>query len=326
MLFKTKAEVSALIPVTNAFTLQAFGDFLERAEEKYIIPFLSRREHEVLQNSYQNGTLSTEQTALLKIVQRVAANFAYLLYLPWANVQSGDGGLHRIETEKFKPLFKYERGDLKKSCLTAGYEAIEQMLFYLEAKKNDFPSWAASSSYTLANEYFIKNATDFSKYVDISESRYLFFKLKSIISRIETFTIAPILGTTLFEEMKQQNISDTFSAENRKLIPFIQPAIAHSVMADAILELPINIESNGAYTFKFVADDDTSSKQTSADNHLSAYINQQKTIAKVWLSQLTDYLNTNYLLYPKFAQDSKAYIETGKEQYRNKKTDKSYIF
>jgi hypothetical protein len=92
------------------------------------------------------------------------------------------------------------------------------------------------------------------------------------------------------------------------------------------LELPINIDNSGVYTFKFVNDDDTSSKATSADNHISAYLNQQKTLATNWLSMLTNYLNTNYLVFPKFAENSKAYIESGKEQDRNKKTDKSYMF
>lgn len=326
MLFKDKTEISAHLPVTNAFTLQAFSSQLERAEEKYVIPFLSREEYAVLEKAYTEDKLSTEQKALLKIVQRVATNFAMLLYLPWASVQAGDGGLHRIETEKFKPLFKYERNQLEKSCLSAGYEAIEQMLYYLEAKKETFKFWAASNAYTLANEFFIKNASEFSRYVDISESRHLFFRLKSIISRIEIMTIQPILGDSLFEEMKKQNLKSKFTEYNAKLIQFIQPAIAHSVMAEAILELPINIENSGVYTLKFVNDDDTSSKATSADNHLSAYLNQQKTLAASWLSMLTNYLNTNYLIFPKFAIDSKAYIEIGKEQDRNQKTDKSYIF
>jgi hypothetical protein len=139
-------------------------------------------------------------------------------------------------------------------------------------------------------------------------------------------SIQPILGPTLFEEMKKQNLKSKFTDYNAKLIQFIQPAIAHATMAEAILELPINIDNSGVYTFKFVNDDDTSSKATSADNHISAYLNQQKTLATNWLSMLTNYLNTNYLVFPKFAENSKAYIESGKEQDRNKKTDKSYMF
>jgi hypothetical protein len=246
---------------------------------------------------------------LLRLVQEAVANLATLDYLVVNQVQISDIGI-RLQVDK--TAFQWQINDLKAYFRRKGYNALEEVLGYLEEHVDDFPAWASSLAAVQSRELFIATAAEFTRHYDIAGSRLTYVALLPTLRKAERFTLEARLGEEYFDELKLQLATSTLTTENAVLLNrFLRPALAHLVVAKAIPE--VGLSFNGAAlelnVYRF---DDANQKEADAslDSLITQKVAQAAADAQVYLTKMRNYLNanaslTNYATY----FNSKAYTD-----------------
>src|SRR5574343_205956 len=175
MLFKTSDEIKRYLPANAAFEFDQIKPFIERqAEPELIIPAISQAQYDLLNTAYNTNKLTDSLEKLLDKVRFPLANYAYLKYIPFAQLNISASGIHIEVNDEKKTAFEWQINKLEESCREAADNGTEQLLEFMEANKSDYEAWAESESYTVFKDCFIYTAKEFSKHFNIGKSRRTF--------------------------------------------------------------------------------------------------------------------------------------------------------
>jgi hypothetical protein len=134
------------------------------------------------------------RSELLRLVQLAAANLAMVEYLPLLQVLISDSGVNLAG----KTAFQWQINDLKTSFTRKGYNALEEVLEYLDGHLDapEFAAWATSTAAVATHQYFLATAREFSEHYAINDSRLTYLALLPTLRKVERFELAPVLGSS----------------------------------------------------------------------------------------------------------------------------------
>jgi hypothetical protein len=255
-LFRTVEEIKQYISVNVSTEIDTILPYIKQSEIKFIKPVLGAEQYNALVKYYNDeGSFSGSDSAeyynkydeLIEKVQLPLVNYAYSIYMPIGAVQISEQGVQIISTDTKKTAFEWQVDKVEKSFLNTAFDFTEELLKWLEENKEYFPLWVNSDAYTEEKNLIINTAKDFNEWFFISESRRLFIQLKSIMKSIEKKYIITTIYQELYDEIKNEILTDTVSADNLILLNIMKPAIAHLTMERAISELSIKIIPEGVF-------------------------------------------------------------------------------
>ncbi|UZR95935.1 DUF6712 family protein [Chondrinema litorale] len=306
LFIKTTEEIRDYVPANVSFDFKNVKPFLQLAQDKYIYPFLDQDFYQELWDGYNTNSLTDKLKQVLYHAQNAIVNIGFMLYIPHGNVQVSSSGIHIATNEQKKTAFSWQVNQLRDSHLNIGYNAIDDLLLYLESNIQDpeFVKWKNGSGVTLKRESLIQSAVEFSKYVNIKSSRRVFMLLYAIMQRIER-EIPELISEELFEEIITQvknTAANSVSLENQKLLTFIKPFIAFATIAKAANEISLQITDQG---ITIVESYQTIEKKSIVDDaRLINLINDSRHEASKAKTKLEAFLNDNADTYPLFKNSS----------------------
>lgn len=321
MLFKSTEEVKKHISVNHNFELEDIAPSVRQAAQKYIIPAISKAFYHELLEAYK-GTPDEKQQKAIEHVQAAMANYTYFLYAPVGFVQIGNAGIQEANTESATAARQWVTYDLKKALLEAGDIGLDALLEFLEENADDYETWKDSAAYTINRELFINNATVFSKFTNIQNSRRTFLALRPFIAKAERFFITPTISTELFQELKTALKENTITEEQQRVIDLIQPALAQLALHKAIPEIIFQVSAEGIRVQSW--NNGFLKKDTASDNQLSFLYNTLEVDGNADLKTLQDFLFENADDYPAF-KESKIYQNSKTEDLGNCRNSRVYI-
>ena len=234
------------------------------------------------------------RSELLRLVQRAAANLAMVEYMPLLQVLISDSG---VNLAGGKTAFQWQIKDLKTGFTRKGYNALEEVLEYLDSHI-DAPAlaaWGMSTAAVATHQYLLATARQFSEHYAIGDSRLTYLALLPTLRKVERFDLAPALGAALYAELKEQLIDRDLSADNAELLDlFLRPALAHLVVARA-LNGDVGLTLNGdAVELSMYRPDDSNAKE--ADASFAQLLTMKAAAAladgRTFLTQACQHLNT----------------------------------
>lgn len=271
---------------------------------------------------------------LLQLVQRAVANLAALEYLALNQVQISDSGVHIFSDGARKTAFQWQINDLKAGFRRKGFNALEEVLEYLDAHLDDpaLAAWATSEAATASHRQLLATARAFSEHYDINSSRLTYLALLPTLRKVERFQIEPVLGTAYYLELREQLMDRDLTAENRELLDlFVRPALAHLVIAKA-LNGDVGLGLSGdAIELNIYRPDDSNNKEADAGigQLLTMKAAQALGDGHVFLTRLRQHLNaqaspTRYATY--FASGAYAAPGAPRPVISNAATSPTYGF
>ncbi len=296
MLFKTIDELRKYVAISLASDFSVISPFIAYCELRYIIPLIGKEQYDELNEAYnaEEPELSDEQTALLEKLQAALANLSYLESYDELQLQISDNGIRIISDGTYKQAFQWQITNLKSSNIRRGFAYMDEVLAYLEANKDTFTLWADSDAYTQSKQFLINTTDDFNSYVNISASRKTFMALWPLMKKVELFFIVTRIGKDLYDEIKAEILEDNVSDDNKILLDYLKPAIAHFTVARAVIELPMEITSTGFFIDSIKAGSDSYLERTPGDVKL---LSEKKSLleqdAEGYMRQLITYLDAN---------------------------------
>jgi hypothetical protein len=195
----------------------------------YLIDIMGINEYNELVSAYGGNTDNTTnaQKALLPYAQRALVSLAMMEHFTSGLAEVSDSGAHLSQSKDRKGLPSDLRKEIQKSYQDKGFEALEQLLLFLQSSpSNTYPGWEASPEKAEHLRLFINSAKDFDRYYDIGKNFRLFLALRSTILDVESKYILPILGRQLFNQLKTAILNRNTSPQQKELIQTIQAAVA----------------------------------------------------------------------------------------------------
>lgn len=292
-LIKTTTELKQYLPVNKDFNVEGILPFVAQAETDFIIPNISQEQYDDLNDEYNAATpsLSPEQEALLAKIQPALAHFAFNKWIPFGQVLIDSAGIRIANTETMKTAFQWQTDKLEESSMQSAYSHVESLLTFMEANIGDYALWSASAAYTVFKESFINTANEFSKYVNINNSRLTFVSLKAAMKKAEDFDVKKHLDTTTFDAIKAEILAGSITPTNETILTYVKPAVAHLTLARALQSNAVVITEKGFVVSKNVGFMIVAAFDAAGAELKDAMIRQAQEDGNAYLKQLFNYLN-----------------------------------
>jgi len=329
-LFSSIDELKAHIPV--AYTTLGIEDekpFILLAQETYLKPVLGEQLYDQLLDMVDpdgdsgsgsgsgSGGVSDGLLEQLRDKCRPAvAMLAYYEGLPFLEVKISKQGIHQVSGDELKPIFSTQRQRLESALLKLGYNALEQVVVWLEKKKSGFGVWTQSTAYTEYKGRFVESAARFTElWGKVDNKRLTYVALKSVMDEVERSEVQNILGTGLYTQLKAQLVAGNVGVANAVLLPMIRPLVAYRTAADAMPYLSMSIEAYGVFSQSIYSNERNVQAFERPDAaRFAQELEQLQSKANSYAAKLKKYLNENVDDYPLF-ESSDAYdadhTETG---------------
>jgi len=314
MLFKDSLNIDAeeikqYISVNVSLELDTVKPYITQAERKYIKRLLGTAQYNELLSYYNSTNISgsgsgsgtnlatpAKLAELLEYVQLPLINLACYMGFDMLVTKLGNMGAYRAENDKQKGLYQYQEVSMKNTFKTSGFDALDDLLVYLEENKADFPNWLNSSAYTNTRLNFINSTSEFDQIYPINDSRLVFLTLKKYMRLIENSEIVGGICKTQFDEIKTQIAADSLSAANLALLPDLQTAVAYLTIARAANEMGLTWSDKGLY---FEMNQENLKKQQPADTErIDAIVRNAKKTGMDALEAVREYMVNNIADYP----------------------------
>ena len=235
-------EAKAILPVSAALEREKLWPYLERVERKYILPLLGRELYDDLikyhndSGSWSGSGEDAQKTAeLVSLIRIGELNLAFFTGFDVFSVMISSAGFQRSESEKFKGLYKYQETNLKTLFAETGYDAIDDILTYLEDNIEYFPEWEESATNQARLKSLIKDASTFNSICDIKNSRLTFLRLLPFMKQVVDMEIIPTIGAALWTKLQSEMTSDSPDSKYIALVPKLRDPLAF--LSSALLVL-----------------------------------------------------------------------------------------
>ncbi|MDR0830031.1 MAG: hypothetical protein LBN95_07975 [Prevotellaceae bacterium] len=178
-------ELNKHIRVSSSITFEKMYAPLKNAFELFIAPLLGEELTEDLINYYQNlvtlqpsdpapsGTEESSEEKQKKFVllaQRANALLAYWYDYTEISLFIGNNGINRTESDSMKTPYKYQEQELKAGFKEKGFNALDNLLLWLEKNIDDFPHFKDSANYTLLKKSIVRCTDDVHNYYFINKT------------------------------------------------------------------------------------------------------------------------------------------------------------
>lgn len=232
----TTEQAKEHLKINATLNEENFTPFQPDAEEKYLLPFLSKELYTLLNTWIADGKPATPRfEALMDRVVPVVSRFTLFLAAPFLNVNIGETGFTVTSSSNLVPA-SGERVKLTLDSLEQlAWGNVERLLEFLEDNQADYPEWVESKAYTQQRRNFINSAVDFSDFYDIDSSRLAFQRLRKVMDHVEARDVVALLSKPFFEELHAKvNGNQTLSPAEVELLVPLKNFIANKVAADAL--------------------------------------------------------------------------------------------
>lgn len=314
MLFKTIDEVKNHLVVGTGTDINRVKPHIANAETAYIRPLLGSSLFNQLQAYYDNPTavtgsgsgslgIDTEaMAALLAKVQKSLIHLAYFMGFQVLNATISDSGFKRTESTTSKGLYHYQENELKDYFKTAGFNAMDEVLEYLEENIDDFDDFDMQPTWTVYKSAFIPNTKIFNSIIDISSSRLTFLRLKSYAMLVEDLNIRPLLGDAIFDEIKAEMVKDEPAVKVLAILPNIRKVVAFLSTAMLMEESGADLTEKGLYFESTTATAPSDrNKQPAKQELITALAKRNRMYGDNYLEGLKSFLIRNPADWPAYS-------------------------
>lgn len=307
MIFKKDdiKEFKDALTITAEFNIEdLYSSIVNKGQDELLIPKGLGRALFLLVDAAYNGSdaMPARLAAILPKCQYIVANYAYMRYLPQAQVIISKEGVRITKSLKTSTAFQWQIDQFSDELSKSAFEGLEWLLSFLETNKTDYPEWVASDAYTLHTDCIIRSAKEFDSYVLINESRRTFMAMKYIQRRIEQTALQGMICEGLYQSIIAA-LNDTAGATGpmKNILPFIKRMVANYTVADALIELPVVVEATG------VCIADGAKNQYNLNTAQATRLDRREQCLKVAeeaAASMMLYLYANIVDYPLFASSS----------------------
>lgn len=167
-------------------------------------------------------------------------SMAYLDFAPDNDIKHSNSGRSFSTQENEKIPWQWQVENSNSSIKRRAFRALDKLMATLDS--SGWNEWTASDQFKRANDIFLKNTLEFDKVYPIDRSGQLYYRLVPFMEDFELDRIKPLLTPTVFDALKAK---EDPNEEEKKLIGYIQKAVAYLSLGKAMKAFPVEMMPNG---------------------------------------------------------------------------------
>lgn len=302
MLFKTIAEIQTIMPIGAGNDFNKLKPHIQNAENRFLKPLLGAGMYDELQEFYdteypaQPTEVQEATKELLGKVQHAVIHLAYFVGFDFMNATISSSGFQRTEGDKVKGLFKYQEDNLKQYFADSGYNALDDVLVFLEENIAHFGEFAAEAQYTALKTSFLPTVKIVEEIpFNIQNSRLTLLAMQPSVKFVEDTTIRTTLGDPLYLALKEEMASDNPNEDYTTLVPYIRKPLVYLASALLMEETGATLGDKGLYFEKTdTTMQNTRIKSPAEKERIAAMIARNRMMGNAYLDQLKSHLTANF--------------------------------
>lgn len=322
MLFTTIDEIKTFLPIGAGNDFLKLKPHIQNAENKFVKPLLGAGMYDELQEFYEAEypavpTETQEATkTLLEKVQHAVIHLAYYIGFDFMNVTASSAGFQRTESDKLKGLYKYQEDNLKQYFSDSGFNALDDVLVFLDENISHFGEFKLEPNYTALKHSFLPTVKVVEEIpFNIQGSRLVLLALQPSVKFVEDTTIRTTLGDVIYLALKEEMASDNPDTGYIALLPYIRKPLVYLASALLMEETGATLGDKGLYFEKTDSTvTNTKIKGPAEAERIAAMIARNRSIGNAYLDMLKSYLSANFETYEgttaRFSRDN-----TGKKTF-----------
>lgn len=276
--------------ITISHNIANFAPYIEEAEDTFIRPAIGEDAWALFTDMAADGSGSggEDLTDAFDLCQKATSLYALWCGADELAISLNVNGFQVSNNQNFKPAASYQIANLKESWMRRAHIALEGCLKKISSLQID-------NEKTLY-DLLIGCEEDFSRHVNINNSRRVYLLLRPYIRNIEQKYIIPAITQGLYDYLLgkyAENTYDNLEADEKDLINKIHPALAHLSMARALKEISIDKLDWGVFemsnsTFQRISDRGTVNR-----DRVERMIQVCEADGEAEMTGITNFLNAN---------------------------------
>jgi len=284
--------------VNPSLSITSMGPGFYQAYRKHLRPWLTDPFWAEIKAGL--GSPSAELTALLPYLRRAAAYLAVYEYSFIGTVQFSEAGIVRTEGEMMRQAYKYQENAYRNQLIETGYNALEELVDFMEENNADYPTWSASSARALHLSCFVNTTAKFSAGHTRDVSRHTFEALLPLLRDVETFAVRPLLGSDEHDSLRTDWTAGTLNAARTEAVARISNAMVSYAIDEALRRQWIRIEGRRVVQVEDLEPQSYRRTGSAGANAVSFASRHYQEWANRHLSYLTEYLTDNPADFPDY--------------------------
>lgn len=198
-------EIGAYVPTSASLSFAKMESSLQSAEDLFLKPLLGSQMMAALQAIYDKDVDSRtpKEKLLLAIAQRAEANMAFFYNFDALQLRITDQGFQRQGSEDWQQAFKYQEDRLRDGFRTKGFNAIDEMLDFLDENVDTFTQYEESTAYAERAKAVVKNTREVQRWVNIGHSTLIYLRFAAEFPTVEETVLRACVGNAFYEKLRQ---------------------------------------------------------------------------------------------------------------------------
>ena len=305
MLFQNVNEIKTILPIGVGNDFNRLKPHIQNAENRFIKSLLGLDIYNALVTLYETTESETPsddeiiQRELLQKVQFATIHLAFHVGFDFLNISVTDAGFQRIETERTKGLFKYQEDAIIAFFAETGYNALDEILTFILFNFDTFKDLMVTDNFDKNKSSFLPNVKAVEEIpFNIHRSNLIFLALKPSIAYIEDTAIRPVLGETIYGQVKTEMLKDEPEAKFLLLVDHIRKPLIYLASAMLMEETGATLGNKGLFFHKNEDQQRAKTvKSPSTEERIAVLVNRNRLIGNNYLEMLKTFLIDNFEEY-----------------------------
>lgn len=311
-IFSSIEDLRSFLPVPISADFDALGPSIDLVQTNFIVPIVSEDQFFDLMTKINNAdSLSIYEEKLRDCIKTSVAIGAVLEWIPIGNVNIQTGGFTVNKSDTVVPASMARVEDLKSDLWRKFQESLDALIRFMDLNEAEFDDYVASPERAAMYAHFINKTEELGAIVTTRVNRFVFRTMLPVLGRIEEVYIQEILGSDLYDDMKSKIAARTSLGVYAPILPYVQRALGHLAFSDALEEIGVKVDVNGAYIEFQRNNNDPRQTLPPVDAKLLRIVELNKKRGMDAMAALKKHLLDNAADYPLY-EASTAYTETPK--------------
>lgn len=252
--------------VTVDLSLDSVRSFLVEAESGFI---------RIIGNDAKDELTAQPGSIAMEYMRAASVNLALAEYASSGALLIQDSGMHVSKSDRLLPASDKKIVAFKRDSYRRGWEFFEKCIAQMEADADAFPEWKASEERMRYMQLFVDYSFEFAIYSKVNVTADLFHRMRSEIRKVEVDIIAPVLGSSVFTELKSKKNNGGLAGIWQDLMERVLRVLGPLSVSEALPYQMVEVAPNGVYQLSEVALSSTS------DNIEQRNVVQQRVMASL---------------------------------------------
>jgi hypothetical protein len=284
------------LKLSNACSWNTVKSPIRNAWDLFLTTLIGEAMAKTLSDIYQKDVQTDSDKKLIRLAQRANILLAFWYDYAELNVLIGDSGFKRQESEDTRTPYKYQEKQLRDGWKSKGFNALDDLLRFLENNISDYSDYAQSENYTQSRNAIIQNTAQVNEVYFINNSRLTYLRLKPHFKVVEDTIIAPRMSD-LFQKMKISLADETPEEQFENLRKTLRPVIVYYGVHRLLLETG-DLSDKGLFFAALKGDDSDAEIRPVSDERITLQAKQAETDAIAYWNLAENYIRKTFGIEP----------------------------